>query len=103
MSVARDAQHAVDTGGRRAHRATKSTGRLLTATVGFSVAYFLDRESGPARRAHVLDLVRRPLHLRDEPASVPADLDLPRIGLAQADCRPTFQRAVEDIRAIARA
>jgi hypothetical protein len=76
---------------------------LLTATVGFSVAYFFDRQSGPARRAQVLNLVRRPLNLRVATASVPADPDIPRIGLAKNQFPPTFQRAAHDIRALARA
>jgi hypothetical protein len=76
---------------------------LLTATAGFSVAYFFDRESGPSRRAHLVDMVRRATARRVEIAGGPADLDLPRIGLARTSPQPTFQRAVQDIRAIARA
>jgi hypothetical protein len=72
---------------------------LLTAAAGFSVAYFFDRESGASRRAHLADLVRRPT----ETATVPADLDVPRIGLARTSPQPTFQRAVQDIRSMARA
>jgi len=76
---------------------------LLTATIGFSIAYFFDRESGSARRAQILDLVRRPKGARAGSAPVPADFDLPRIGLARTGPRPTFQRATDDIRGIARA
>lgn len=101
--MARDPHHTIEAAGSRAHQATKSTGRLLTATVGFSVAYFLDRQSGPARRAQVRSLVRRPLRFGPALSPAPADRDLPRIGLARDQSPPTFQRAVHEIRSIARA
>jgi hypothetical protein len=101
--VARDGYQAGEMVGNRARGATRSAHGLLTATVGFSVAYFFDRKSGPSRRAHLVDLVRRATVWRVESAAGPDDLDLPRIGLARTGPQPTFQRAARDIRAMARA
>ncbi len=54
-----------------AHRARKSTGRLVISGLGFSVAYFFDPDHGSARRKQAMEVVnhvRRAQGRREEPA-----------------------------------
>ena len=44
-----------------AHRARKSTGRLVVSGLGFSVAYFFDPDHGSTRRKQAIEVVN---HLR---------------------------------------
>jgi hypothetical protein len=101
--VAKETKHIIHASRGGTERVANATRRLLTATVGFSAAYFFDPEQGPARRQHALDFIRRPSRSRPDAAASAAALDLPRIGLARSGPRPTFQRAVVDIRAMSRA
>jgi hypothetical protein len=98
--VAKETKHIIHASRGGTERVANAT---RTATVGFSAAYFFDPEQGPARRQHALDFIRRPSRSRPDAAASAAALDLPRIGLARSGPRPTFQRAVVDIRAMSRA
>jgi hypothetical protein len=42
-----------------AHRARKSTGRLVISGLGFSVAYFFDPDHGSARRKQAIEVVNQ--------------------------------------------
>lgn len=83
-------------------RAKKSSGRLLVAGLGFSVAYFFDPAQGRARRKRVVDLIRRARGSHAVARVERAAPDLPRIGQADLGPRATFQRAADGIRASAR-
>jgi hypothetical protein len=69
----------------RAHRARKSTGRLVISGLGFSVAYFFDPDHGSARRKQAMEVVnhvrRARAHAKDRrgqpSAQVNADLGDP--------------------------
>jgi hypothetical protein len=98
--VGRDASQSVRSVRLYAHLDKRSTGGLLFAGLGFSLAYFLDAAQGPARRKHVADVFHR---VRSERAADAAKddraaADLPRIGWADSGPRATFQRAADGIR-----
>jgi hypothetical protein len=100
--VARDPSQTVQAARRHVHRVKRSTGRLLIAGLGFSVAYFFDAAQGRDRRKKTVEVIRRARRSKvaakvDHP--VP---DLPRIGQADLGPRATFQQAADGIRASAR-
>jgi hypothetical protein len=103
--VERDPSRTVEAARRRVHRVKRSSGRLLFAGLGFSVAYFLDAARGRARRKQVVDVVRRIRRSKltaDAAKEDRAAADLPRIGRADLGPRATFQPASDGIRASAR-
>ena len=97
----RDPSRTVQAARRQVHRVKRSTGRLLVAGLGFSVAYFLDPSQGRARRKQMFGLLQRARepHLAAEAErSAP---DVPRIGqAAEAGPGATFQKAADGIRAV---
>jgi hypothetical protein len=64
-----------------AHRARKSTGRLVVSGLGFSVAYFFDPDHGSARRKHAIEVIHQvrraqsELRWRRNHATAPTRLD----------------------------
>jgi len=103
--VERGPSRTVQAARRQVHRVKRSTGRLLCAGLGFSVAYFLDPARGRTRRKQVADVIRRVRRSTLTADAEKADMaaaDLPRIGRADLGPRATFQRAADGIRAGAR-
>ena len=103
-SVGKDRSQSVRSVRVHAYRVKRSTGRLLCAGLGFSVAYFLDAARGRARRKQVADVlrrVRRSTLTADAAKEDRAAAALPRIGRADLGPRATFQRASDGIRASA--
>jgi hypothetical protein len=99
--VERNRRHTVHAARKHGNRVKRSTGRLLIAGLGFSVAYFFDAAQGQARRKQIVEAIRR-----ERGANVVVrtayQQDLPRIGLADLSHRATFQRATDGIRVSAR-
>lgn len=87
---------------REVHRVKRSTGRLLMAGLGFSVAYFFDATQGRARRQQIVALVRRTRQSEVVASAEHQAPDVPRIGRSDLGPRATFQRAADGIRASAR-
>jgi len=98
--VARDPSRTIQATRTEVHRVKRSSGRLLVAGLGFSVAYFFDAAQGRARRKQFVAMVRRARGLK---VAAPADHpDVPGIDRADLAPRATFQRAADGIRAGAR-
>jgi hypothetical protein len=95
--VERDPSRTVQAARRRVHRVKRSTGRLLIAGLGFSVAYFLDSSQGRARRQQMVGLLRRARGSHVGADAVRPVPDVPRIGRADAGPRATFQKAADGI------
>jgi hypothetical protein len=100
--VERDPSQTVRTARRHVHRVKRTTGRLLIAGLGFSVAYFFDGAQGRARRKQIVDVARRVRRSKAAPTADQPVPDLPRIGQADLGPRATFQRASDPIRVSAR-
>jgi hypothetical protein len=102
MSVARDPSQTVQAARRRVHRVKRSTGRLLIAGLGFSVAYFFDAAQGRDRRQKTMEVIRRVRRSKAAAKVGHPVPELPRISRADLAPRATFQRAADGIRASAR-
>jgi hypothetical protein len=102
ISVERNPRQTVQAARRQVRRVKRSTGRLLIAGLGFSVAYFFDAAQGRARRKQIVGVIRR-AHGSKVAVKAPHPApDLPRIGRADLGPRATFQRVAAGIRASAR-
>jgi hypothetical protein len=100
--VERDPSRTVQTVRREVHRVKRSTGRLLVAGLGFSVAYFFDATQGRARRKQIVAVVRRAWESEVVGSAQHPLSDVPQLGGPDLGPRATFQRAAEGIRASAR-
>ena len=98
----RDLSRTVQTVRRQVHRVKRSTGRLLVAGLGFSVAYFFDARQGRGRRKQIVALLRRARESEVVGSAQHPLPDVPQLGRPDLGPRATFQRAADGTRASAR-
>jgi hypothetical protein len=102
-----DRQGRLREAGRRAHRARKSSGRVLVWAVGFGAAYYLDRQNGRARRARLRAALRRTALRIDSdtslgPGEPPPVFSLLRQALGVPDGEPQRPRTPTRTRSVPR-
>ncbi len=80
-----------------AHRARRSTGRLVISGLGFSVAYFLDPDHGSARRKQAMAMVNQ---MRKATAQVKSRRSQPPAPAQTAAAMATDQPGAAPLRSV---